>query len=99
MGPPSLGLLAYKLRKGRGGHWERNGFRTKSKEHLREGLRKKKKKCKGIKARPSHNPKSQGGSSRSEEPGSILDSAGKSLVTLERAVSVEPWGQHQIAVD
>ena len=68
-------------------------------EHLREGLRKKKKSAKGSRPGQSHNPKSQGGSSKSEEPGSILDSAGKSLVTLERAVSVEPWGQHQIAVD
>lgn len=65
-----------------------------------KGRTEEEKNCKGVKDRPESTAQShREGVQRSEERGSTLDSAQKSVVTLQRAVLVELQGQHQIAVD
>lgn len=67
-------------------------FKGRSEEETKNGS--------GIKDRLESTAQShREGIQRGEKLGSTLDSAQKSVVTLQRAVSVELRGQHQIAVD
>lgn len=75
------------------------GCKTRCEEHLKDDLRRKKN-CSEIKDRLESPARShREGVQRSEELGTTLNSAQKSVVTLQRAVSVELWGWHQIAMD
>lgn len=64
-----------------------------------KGKTEEEKNCKGIKDTPKSTAQSHREGVERRRLGSTMDSAQKSVVTLQRAVLVELRGQHQIAVD